>query len=367
MKLLFVGYLHGFGGAEKMQITLANAMAERGHEVFLVSLVADNPQYPVSEKIKYKYIQEKGSSKIALIRNRYFALKKEIKKIKPDLTIHFWLQSAYFCAFMGKEISMRAIYAERGDPSDKEYSGLLGIIRTIAFKRLRAFVFQSKGAKNYFNKSVQKRSIIIHNPVFIKPGDYPTLTAREKRIVTVGRLHEQKNQMLLIDAFSKLSAEFSDYILEIYGDGELKEQLQDKIKNYGLQNRIFLKGTYKDIHSRIYNAALFVLTSDYEGMPNALLEAMALGLPCISTDCRPGGARELIKDGINGVIVPCGDVKRLTNSMEEMLNNQQKAIEMGNAALQVYDQFNPNVIFTKWEKFFSDLVIKKLENFEFEN
>lgn len=355
MKLLFVGYLHGFGGAEKMQITLANAMAERGHEVFLVALVADNPQYPVSEKIKYKYIQEKGSSKIALIRNRYFALKKEIKRIKPDLTIHFWLQSAYFCAFMGKEISMRAIYAERGDPSDKEYNGLLGFIRSIAFKRLRAFVFQSKGARDYFDEAVRKRSIIIHNPVFIKKSDYPLVTERERRIVSVGRLHEQKNQALLIDAFAKVSNELEDYILEIYGEGELKVQLQDRINKYGLQNRIFLRGAFKDVHARIYNAALFVLTSDYEGMPNALLEAMVLGLPCISTDCKPGGARELIENGVNGVIVPCGDIDKVASEIYKLLEDHKLSERIGNNALGAYDKSNPTVIYSTWEKFFEEV------------
>lgn len=358
MKLLFIGYLHGFGGAEKMQIMLANAMAEKNHDVYLISLVANNPQYPVSEKIKYEYIPEKGSNKFAQIMNRFFALKKVIKKIKPDLTIHFWLQSAYFCAFMGKKIVMRTIYAERGDPSDKEYSGLLGVIRSFAFKRIRAFVFQSKGARDYFNKSVSERSIIIHNPVFIEKNDYPIPNIREKRIVSVGRLHEQKNQAMLIDAFANLSDVFLDYKLEIYGEGELKEPLQNKINSYNLQDRILLKGTYKDIHTRIYKAAVFVLTSDYEGMPNVLLEAMALGMPCISTDCKPGGARELITDGVNGRIVPCGDKNSLTIAIEEMLGNQQLAISMGKEATKIYNESKPDAIYSKWESFFKKIIDK---------
>lgn len=355
MKLLFVGYLHGFGGAEKMLITLANAMAERGHEVSMISAAVNNPQFPISQKINYEFIPDKGKNKITILFNRYQTLRRYIKSTCPDLTIHFWLQSAYMCAFMGKNIASKTIYAERGDPSDKEYQGLLGIVRSISFGKIRAFVFQSNGARDYFDEKIRKRSIVIHNPVFITPNDYPKVEVRDKRIVSVGRLHEQKNQALLIDAAALLSKQFNEYIIEIYGDGELHGKLQKKINDLGLTERVLLKGAFKDVHTRIYNASLFVLTSDYEGMPNALLEAMVLGIPCISTDCKPGGARELIKDGVNGRIVPCGNADELSKAMMSLLSDADRAEEYSEKAQEVYLESNPKIIYKKWEDYFRKL------------
>lgn len=351
MKLLFVGYLHGFGGAEKMQINLANAMVEKGHEVLFISLVANNLKYTLSEKVKYKFIKDKGKNKIIILLNRYFNLKALLSSEEHDLSIHFWLQSAYMCAFMGENISHKVIYSERGDPSDKEYRGVLGKLRNIAFKKICGFVFQSRGARNYFGEEVQKKSSVIFNPIFIKKEDFQIPIVREKRIVTVGRLHEQKNQKLLIEAIKMLPPKYNNYIVEIYGDGPLEEELQKLIIKYNLSKKVFLRGTFKDIHKRIVNASLFILTSDYEGMPNALMEAMALGLPCISTDCRPGGARELIKNNKNGIIVPCNDKLALIEAIKFMLENESIANKMGENAKGIIDLANPNQIYNLWENF----------------
>lgn len=352
MKLIFVGYLHGFGGAEKMEIKLANAMVERGHEVTFISLVSNNLKYDISNKINYIYIADKGNNKIRILFNRYKRLKEILSREQHDVSIHFWLQSAYLSAFMGKKIARKVIYSERGDPSDKEYENILGVLRSIAFCKIGGVVFQSRGARDYFSDKIKKKSCVIHNPVFLRAEDYSPPVIREKRIVTTGRLHEQKNQKLLIDAFASLPENKSEFSLEIYGEGELRKKLQEQIDALGLQNRVFLKGAFKDVHKRIVGASLFVLSSDYEGMPNALLEAMVLGLPCVSTDCKPGGARELIQSGENGIIVPCGSVKELTEMMNEVLSNVYMANKLGENAKKVIKNANPNIVFNEWEKFF---------------
>jgi len=258
---------------------------------------------------------------------------------------------------MNKKIGGKVIYSERGDPGDKEYRGALGIVRKIVLPRIDGFVFQSKGAQSYFDKKIQKRSIVISNPVFIKGEPYPREKERRKAIVTVGRLHPQKNQKLLIDAFGAIAEKIPEYILEIYGEGELKDELQERINRLGLSKRVFLKGTSKDIHKFINSARLFVLSSDYEGLPNTLLEAMALGIPCISTDCRPGGARELIEDGKNGIIVPTNDMERLSTEIEEMIKKDSKEIsEYSRLAQEKAKEFLPTIIFSKWEEYLYTIV-----------
>ena len=348
MKIVFLSYLHGFGGAERQNVMLANAMAEMGHDVTLASISADNNKYTLDPKVKYIYLPDRKTNALRIL-TRYQDIKRLLKEIKPDLTVNFWFQSAYLTALMSKRITGKVIYSERGDPGDKEYSGALGFVRKLTLPRIDGFVFQSKGAQSYFDDGVQKRSTVISNPVFVKAEDYPVVEERRKAIVTVGRLHPQKNHKLLIEAFAQVADKIPEYSLEIYGDGELKEELQKQIDNLGLSTSAFLKGTSKKIHSLIYDAALFVLSSDYEGLPNTLIEAMALGIPCISTDCRPGGAREIIDDGVNGIIVPIGDSAALavainkllkSNELQQSFSERGQTISVKCAGTQIYKEWD---------------------------
>ena len=354
MKIVFLSYLHGFGGAEKQIVMLANAMAERGHDVTLISICADNNCYDLSDKVKYIFLPDRKTNVLRII-TRYYDIRKKLAELKPDATISFWFQSAYMTALMKKSITGKVIYAERGDPGDKEYSGLLGVMRSLTLPLIEGFVFQSKGAQSYFSDSVQNRSTVIPNPVFVKDEDYPAVNERRKAVVTVGRLHPQKNQKLLIDAFSLITDQLPEYTLEIYGDGKLKGELQKRIDDLGLHNRAFLKGTSKEIHKLIYDASLFVLSSDYEGLPNTLLEAMALGIPCISTDCKPGGAREIIDDGIDGIIVDRGNQKELAEQILHVINNEAYSKRLSKNAIQKMKLFSPNEIYSEWEEFLIEL------------
>ena len=352
MKIVFLSYLHGFGGAEKQNVMLANAMDERGHDVTLISICADNNCYKLNENVKYIFLPDRNSGLLRIV-TRYQDIRKILKDIKPDITVSFWFQSAYMTAFMSKRITGKVIYSERGDPGDAEYNGALGIVRKLTLPRIDGFVFQSRGAQRYFDKKVQERSAVIRNPVFVKRENFPEVKERRKVIVTVGRLHPQKNQKLLIDAFAMIADKVPEYTLEIYGDGELKDELQRQIDRLNLHDRVFLKGTSKKIHNLIYDASLFVLSSDYEGIPNTLLEAMALGSPCISTDCRPGGAREIIDDGVNGIIVPVGDVNKLTKEMLRIISNDNG--QLTNSSRRRMIDFSPNIIYNKWEQFFESV------------
>ena len=230
MKIVCVGYLHGAGGAERQIIMLANAMAERNNDVHLIALAAFESKYKIDSNIKIhdlSYIEDKKGNKIL---NRYKALKAELELINPDISVHYWMQSAYFCAMMSKSVIGNVIYSERGDPGDKEYKGILGLIRKLAFTRIDGFVFQSCGARDYFEDKIKEKSIVIQNSVFLPENKYiEPCKSREKKIVNVGRLHPQKNQKVLIDAFAEVCDKYDDYILEIYGDGPLKKDLQDYI------------------------------------------------------------------------------------------------------------------------------------------
>lgn len=355
MKIATIAYLHGAGGAERQILMLSNFLAENGNEVHLVALNEMNTRYPISDKVNKHDLTQKEHGKFRILQ-RWVALRKELKQIRPDVTINYNFQSVYFEAIMPKKICGKIVYSERGDPYDKEYSGLLGMLRTLSFQRTDGFVFQSEGARDYFNEKIQKRSVVIHNPVSVPVEKYSNPDRKEKKIVTVGRLHPQKNQKLLIEAFSELHKDFPDYKLEIFGDGKLHGELMSLIEEKGLKGCAYIYPSRKDIWDCIYNASLFVLTSDYEGMPNVLMEAMALGVPCVSTDCRPGGARTLIEDGVNGRIVPLRDINALVSCMKEVLLYPEQTELMGNEARKIAATHTEKEIFNKWEYFLNTLI-----------
>ena len=351
MKIITVGYLHGSGGAEKQIILLSNQLAQRGHEVTLCVLNEYNSPYPISEKVNIVDLtDEEGTGRLRILR-RYRAFKKTVEKCKPDVIVNYNLQSAYFCLGISKKARGKVVYSERGDPYDNEYSGLLGRVRDFTVARMDGLVFQSEGARDFFSVAVRKKSIIIHNSVNVPQDKYPIPNVREKRIVNVGRLHPQKNQHLLIDAFSQIAGTFPQYTIDIYGDGELHDELQQHINKCALNDRIKIHPSRKDIWDCIHKASLFVLTSDYEGMPNALMEAMALGLPCISTDCRPGGARSLIEDGVNGYIVPVKSATELALKMSKCLSHKDISERIAANARQIVLTHNDKILFDKWNKY----------------
>lgn len=349
MKIACVAYLHGAGGAERQIIMLANELANRGEEVHLIILADNNSKYRINQNITIHDLsgQELGNIRIL---SRYKQLKKILEVIMPDVSIHYWLQSAYFCAIMPKKITGKLIYSERGNPSDKEYRGLLGLVRRYSFTKIDGFVFQSSVAKNYFNKSIQEKSVVIPNSVFIPEGKYINpCRKREKIIINVGRLHPQKNQKMLIKAFSLIHNEFPEYKLVIFGDGELKKELLNLINKLGLNEKIYLYKSVNNILDYVYNASLFILSSNYEGMPNALMEAMAIGVPSISTNYKPGGVIELIDENHNGWIVPINDEVALARKVKYVLSNNNDDIIRH--SIQIREKFSSKVIFDKWNKF----------------
>ena len=353
--IVFVGYLTGYGGAEKSMTMIANGLSKIGYNVTLISFKDNNIVYDIDNSVDYVFIEDKYNNKLANILLRLKKLIIILNKIKPNIVISFWLQPAFFLSLISKYIGFKTIYAERGDPSDKEYTGFKGILRNITFAKTDGFVFQTQGAKNYFKQSIKNRSIVINNPVYINYSDYEISTNRSNRIVNIGRLHEQKNQELLINSFSKIENKYPEYVLEIYGDGHLKTKLENQIEYLGLKDRVKLKGTTNRILDEIKDASLFILSSDYEGMPNALMEAMSLGLPCISTDCSPGGAREIINNGVNGIICRIRNEEELSKSIMYMLDNKAEAERMAINAKQICNTHSTESILKIWKKYIEDI------------
>jgi glycosyltransferase involved in cell wall biosynthesis len=216
-------------------------------------------------------------------------------------------------------------------------------------------VFQPNHAQQYFDKSITEHSKIILNP--IKNDIYDIFYEGErKNIVTAGRLTSMKNQLMLIDAFSRISNLTDDNLL-IYGQGNYYDILKNRINELKMDNRIFLMGNSDKLHEEIKSAKMFVLSSDLEGLPNALMEAMALGLPCISTDCQGGGARMVIENDENGFLVPVGDVDALAEKIKYLLSlSQEERDKIGKNARKSAENFKADVVCQKWESYIKELM-----------
>lgn len=237
------------------------------------------------------------------------------------------------------------------------------IIRRILYPLSNGCVFQTKQAQEYYQNIIKCETKVIRNPLNpdfkVKPFD----GIRTKRIVTMGRLSIEKNQIMLIDAFSKIAKCYPEYILEIYGDGPLRSELQQQIKTLNMENKIILKGRKDNIQQYIFDAEIFVLPSNSEGMPNALLESMALGLACISTDCPIGGAAVIIENEKNGLLIPMNDVDALVQSIKILIEDSKFAHKLRLEAVKVLDDFDAVNVCMNWEIYLKNVV----ENYKIRN
>ena len=353
LKIAFCIPSLGSGGAERVMSVLANKFTERGHEVSIIMLSNYKCVYPLSEKITVETLNCDDDGCLPFVKRYPLRLKKirnAVKKIKPDVVISFMSETNTDVCFALKGMRIPVIVSERNDPAIDPASKMKQLMRRMAYTKPMGFVFQTPDAQSYFSKRIQKKSRIILNPL----ADYlpePYYGDREKRIVAVGRLNKQKNFPMLIDAFSEFVKKHPEYVLEIYGEGPIESQIANYISDKGLVDKVILKGFCKDVHTHTLNASMFVMSSDFEGMPNALLEAMAIGLACISTDCPCGGPGMLIESYKNGILVPVNDSSKMYDAMSFMAENPQKAEEMSKNAVEIRHMANVETITDEWLEF----------------
>lgn len=359
MKLLFYINLLGGGGAERVIANLSTYFADRGYDVILVTTYAMDNEYVVSKRIKRYILEEQpqvSHNRIISNVDRIRKLRKLMKREKPDVAIAFMEEPNFRLIISAIGLPIKTIVSVRNDPK-KEYAGMSG--RVIA-KWILPFadgcVFQTNEAKAFFSRRLQNKSAIIYNAV--KEDFFTTHKSDGNReVISCGRLQKQKNHLMLIEAFKEAIQEYPDAHLSIYGDGPLKTELQKYIDDNSINASVSLCGNSNDIPSELSRANVFVLSSDYEGMPNALMEAMAAGLACISTDCPCGGPRELISDGINGYLVPVNDTNRMADSLKQLLGNRELSDMLGNRAKERARDFHPEIIHKEWAQY-----IEKIAN-----
>ena len=332
------------GGAERVISLLSGKMAADGLDVTILLYKDQEPFYTIAPGVKLTYVpRESGTTnplKNLLWMRKYY-------RENADAVLSFLAPFNILTLLATLGGKQTVIVADRNDPRFVPDKWPVRKLRDFLYRFADGVIVQTKHNQAYFSAAVQKKSTIIYNPVDL--GEKAGLalgTEKQKRIVSVGRLMPQKNQFMLLEAFARVHQTHPEYTLTICGEGPFRERLEEKIALLGLQGSVDLPGNVKDVHDRIASAELFVLSSHYEGMPNALIEAMCLGLPVISTAV--SGATDLIKPGENGLLVNCGDTDALTEAMLQLLEDEAKRQAFGREAVKLNDLLEIGDITRQW-------------------
>ncbi|MFW6015506.1 MAG: glycosyltransferase [bacterium] len=363
IKCLFLIPRMGNGGAERVLATLANELSRRGYDIVILTLTSDESFYKLDPAVKIIGAKFDVNQNNKVIRNFHmgingmraiFFINRYIRSWKPEIVLSFLTHTNILSLkvhLFNRRIPL--VISERCEPNARNF--LSRIITKYFYPMANTLVCQSKKVANFFPKYAQKKIKVIYNPINRESIPHALPLVRRKVIVGVGRLFSQKNFSLLIESFNDIKDEFPEYILEIYGEGHLRDDLQTKIKNLGLHDRVFLMGIKKDVMKSVYDAQLFVLSSDFEGFPNALVEAMASGLPVISTDFSTGIAREFVKKE-NGIVVPVGDKSSMSNAIRRILydNDMQKRMSQKNRTIM--NKLSTRKIVDIWSRVFEEVL-----------
>ena len=334
MRIIFtVGSLSG-GGAERVVARLSSEFADMGHEVFVCLIASNKVSYHINKDVQVRYVETKTRVKGLRYIFRSIRYRNIIKEINPDIVISFTAAANIFVLHSLFLSKFKVVISERNNPYLDPSTSVMRCVRDCIYHLANGIVFQTEDAKRYFARSIQNHSAVIINPIDINIPK-PYLGSRKKKIVTVGRLEPQKNHKLLIEAFAEVHNEIRDYELLIYGVGSLETSLRTLIDDLNMKEYIHLMGFCDDVLVQIKDSSLFVLSSDYEGISNSLLEAMAMGLPVVSTDHPIGGARLLIEDGKNGLLVNVGDKEALKNAILKVIKNDSLSEIMAKEAIKV--------------------------------
>jgi len=349
MRILIAIANKSMGGAQRVAMHLCGWLnTQSDTEAAIAVLSACNgKQYDMSGLKTYEL---KGS----IVKE----LKRVIGEYKPDLVLSMGVPMAIHTVPACLMTHTPHVISERNDPAHFAGKTSTKILSRLFMRAASGYVFQTTDARSYYGGKMAAKSVVIPNPLFNaeKMGAERYGGERRRDIVSVGRLNTQKNQAMLIRAFSRLRADYPDYTLTIWGEGMERASLESLVKSLGLEKSVFLPGNTDKVFEEIRTDALFVLSSDFEGMPNALMEAMALGLPCISTNCPCGGPKDLVQNGVNGLLTGVNDEDGLLSAMKQMLSDTEKAAEMGRRAMNIRTTHSMDGICKKWLDYFRTIV-----------
>lgn len=353
MKILLVISSLEAGGAERVLTQIATHWAnDKGHDVHIVIFrpPGANSFYPLSSRVTLHTLgdlKRNGASFLSWGKSFLSSLwrfRSLVKELNPDHVISFVniINIVILLVTLGLKESL--IISERVDPRYHDITLLGNILRRILYPFANKLIVQGEYIASYF-PYLKGGIIVIPNPVPV-PNQL-SLKKDPKKLIHVGRLTPQKGQDILLKAFAKALNSAPDWHLDLYGQGAEKESLEELTKELGLQDNVTFQGVTKNIQEKVSEASVFCFPSRFEGFPNALAEAMALGLPVVASDC--GGSLELIQHEENGLICPVDDVDAFASALVRVMTQPDYGEKLGNQARKSMEKFSQETIFNKWD------------------
>lgn len=349
-KYLFVINNLKANGAERVMSLIVNKVCRGGGDVTLLFLKEKLIEYPIDERVKVVTIGDYENGKTGSPLRSLVTLRKILKKINPDIVLSFLTTCNIYACLSAFGLGIPVIVSERNTPNLDCTSRKRRKIRDFAYKLAKGFIFQTEEAKKVFSEKIQKRSIVIPNPV---KDELPLSDMKfdSRKIVAAGRLVKQKNYRMMLDAFALFLSSHEGYSLHIFGDGEEKEELISYTKTLNISKEVIFHGAVKNVHDQIKDASMFLLSSDFEGISNSLLEALAMGLPVVSTDCPCGGSKMLIGDNERGLLSPVGNAEAFAENMKLLAESRELQNRVSKAAVTVRTIFSEKEIISKYVEY----------------
>lgn len=334
MKIVFVLPDMPGGGSERVVAMLANEYVKRGYQVAILLFAGNQTAYPLDERVEICIAGKASGGNPFIQINRLIGMRRFYKKNRGCYIFSFCVRGSIFSVIAAAGIPHRFLVSERNDPTRISEQK----IRDWSYRKAEKLVFQTEDMRKCFSEDIRRKSVVISNPVSNDIPE-PYIGERKKRVVSVARLQPQKNHRMLLNAFAGFQKFFPDYELHIFGIGELEEELKQQAKNLHIDGKVVFRGFSSNVQQEIRDSAMFVLSSDYEGISNSMIEALAMGVPVISTDCPVGGSRMYIEDGVNGLLTPIGDEKALAQAMIKIAGDPELSGKLSANGVKIKERY----------------------------
>ena len=368
MKIILLVSSMGSGGAERVAATLVNAWAERGDSVTLVATFSGRGTcfYPVTSKVRFVYLADLSAGRrrgLLGYASRFMALRALIRSSEPDVVVSFLTNVNVAGILASTGLGIPVIACEHNDPSADGRSTFWRLLCRLVYPRASAVTVLTDNVVTPFRAMVPRVAhiAVMPNPLpdelFQQPRAAPDPTAR-RRLISVGRLHPQKNYGLLIDTFASLANEFPQWDLWIWGDGQERVQLEAQIAQRSMAGRIVLAGVTPSVWVEMARSDAFVMSSRFEGFGLALAESMALGVPAVAFDC-PSGPRQLTRDGNDALLVAPGDAQAMADALRRLLADESLRAELGRkGAISMRERYSVHAVMRIWDDLFARVGVR---------
>lgn len=344
------------GGAERVMVNLANYFVKQDYRVLILTLEPDEGLYEIDTKVEHRVLtMPEDGGRISNAFGRITQVRRVLKEVQADALVSFIGKTNLRAILAGLFTRTKVFVSVRSAPGREYGSGLQRLLARTLFCLADGCIFQTEEARDFFGEAVRKKSRIFYNALSGQCIDKRYTGVRKPEIVTAGRMDQVKNHALLVDAFSLMVKKHPELTLTIYGDGDCMAAVKEQAARLRLTDRINLKGDCRDVPEQMKDAGVFVLSSDFEGMPNAVAEAMALGIPVVSTDCPSGGARALVHDGETGLLVPVRDPERMAAAVLRILDDEALARKLSDNGYAFSLTLHPDRIHGQWQNYIEEV------------